>query len=61
MSAGALDMDPDVGMSGVLAVLYFRSSEVLQGCISGCVSKRKKYAVIIEASSINAQMRFGRR
>jgi hypothetical protein len=42
MSAGALDKDPDVGMRGVLAVVYFKSSEVLQGCISGCVSKRKK-------------------
>jgi hypothetical protein len=59
MFAGALATAPAVGSKGVLAVLYLRSSCVLHGCISGCVSNRKKYAAQMEHSSIAEHMRLG--
>jgi hypothetical protein len=61
MLAGALATAPAVGRRGVLAVLYLRSSWVLHGCMSGCVSNRKKYAAQIEHSNMAEHIRLGSR
>jgi hypothetical protein len=60
-SAGAFDIAPLVGMSGVVADVLARSSCVLHGCMSGCVSSRKKHAATMEANRRKAQRRLGRR